>query len=120
MLERALMVIAGCLIGACAGRPAPVRAPSYPTARKVDVVDDYFGTRVADPYRWMEDLDDKEVGNWVAAQNAVTFDYLNGLPMREHFQKRITELWNYPRVTIPVKEGGRYFYQKNSGLERQA
>jgi prolyl oligopeptidase len=120
MLERALMVIAGCLIGACAGRPTPVRAPSYPTARKVDVVDDYFGTRVADPYRWMEDLDDKEVGNWVAAQNAVTFDYLNGLPMREHFQKRITELWNYPRVTIPVKEGGRYFYQKNSGLERQA
>lgn len=104
--------------GACGQSSAPM--PSYPVTRKGDVVDDYHGTKVADPYRWMEDLDSKDVGDWVAAQNRVTFDYLGTLPMRDRFKKRITDLWNYPRVGIPVREGGRYFYQKNSGLERQS
>src|SRR6476620_1028491 len=93
---------------------------SYPVAKKGDVVDDYFGTKVADPYRWMEDLDSPEVASWVTAENQVTFDYLSKLPRRERFNKRITELWNYPKVSIPVHEGGRYFYQKNSGLQRQS
>jgi prolyl oligopeptidase len=93
---------------------------TYPVAKKGDVVDDYFGTKVADPYRWMEDLDSKDVADWVAAENRVTFDYLGTLPMRERFKQRITELWDYPKVTLPVREGGRYFYQKNSGLQRQA
>jgi prolyl oligopeptidase len=95
-------------------------AMTYPTTKKGDVVDDYFGTKVADPYRWMEDLDSKDVADWVAAQNVVTFDYLAKLPTRERFRKRITELWDYPRVGIPVIEGGRYFYLKNSGLQRQS
>jgi prolyl oligopeptidase len=93
---------------------------AYPVAEKGDVVDDYFGTKVADPYRWMEDLDAKEVAQWVAAENTVTFGYLQGLAMREYFRKRITELWDYPKVTIPRREGGRIFYQKNSGLQRQS
>ena len=68
----------------------------------------------------MEDLDSNQVADWVAAQNKVTFDYLAKLPLREHFGKRITELWDYPKVSIPVREGGRYFYSKNSGLQRQS
>ena len=76
--------------------------------------------KVSDPYRWMEDLKSKAVADWVAAENQVTFAYLAKLPMREHFQRRITELWNYPKVAIPVHEGGRFFYTKNAGLQRQA
>jgi prolyl oligopeptidase len=93
---------------------------SYPSTAKGDVVDDYGGVKVPDPYRWLEDLDAKPVADWIAAQNQVTFAYLAKLPMRAQFQQRITELWNYPKVSLPVKEGGRYFYQKNSGLQRQA
>jgi prolyl oligopeptidase len=92
---------------------------SYPESRKGDVVDDYFGTKVADPYRWMEALESQEVADWVAAQNRVTAAYLETLPMREHFHRRITQLWDYPRVSIPVREGGRYFFQRNTGLQRQ-
>jgi prolyl oligopeptidase len=93
---------------------------TYPATRKAPVVDDYFGTKVADPYRWMEDLDSKEVADWVAAENAVTFKYLASLPMRDRLKERITELWNYPKVGTPVIEAGRIFYSKNSGLQRQS
>src|SRR5262245_31312532 len=82
--------------------------PSYPVTKKSDTVNDYFGTKVADPYQWMEALDSEDVAGWVAAENKVTFDYLDKLPLREWFKKRITELWDYPRVGIPVREGGRY------------
>jgi prolyl oligopeptidase len=93
---------------------------SYPVAPKDGIVEDYFGTKVPAPYQWMEDLDSKKVTDWVAAENKVTFDDLAKLPLREHFRKRITELWDYPKVSIPTLEGGRYFYSKNSGLQRQA
>ena len=92
----------------------------YPTPRKADVHDDYFGTKVADPYRWMEDLDSSEVADWVAAENKLTFAYLERTPLRQHFQQRLTELWNYPRLTIPIREAGRVFYRRNSGLQRQS
>ena len=106
------------ILSACRNDSLPRVA--YPATSKGDVVEDYFGTKVADPYRWMEDLDSKQVADWVAAENQVTFDYLGKLPMREHFQKRITELWDYPKVSVPVRAGGRYFYTKNSGLQRQS
>ena len=92
----------------------------YPKPKQVDVVDDYFGTKVADPYRWMEDLNAAEVKQWVEAQNAVTFKYLDTLPMREGLRTRITELWNYARVSAPYYKGGRWFYSRNTGLQRQA
>jgi prolyl oligopeptidase len=101
--------------GACQQAAAP--ALSYPTTKKGDVADGYFGTKVADPYRWMEELDSPDVTGWVATENLVTFDYLGRLPMRERFTKRITELWNYPKAGMPVHEGGRYFYAKNSGRQ---
>jgi prolyl oligopeptidase len=114
-----LTVVAG-LIGASACRQAPPPKVSYPATQKGDTVENYFGTKVSDPYRWMEDLDSKPVADWVAAENRVSFDYLAKLPMRDHFRRRITELWDYPKVWIPVREGGRYFYVKNSGLQRQS
>jgi prolyl oligopeptidase len=112
--------LAACALSMAACREASLPpAPPYPSAEKGAVVDDYFGTKVADPYRWMENLDSKKVADWVSAENKLTFDYLAKLPLREHFQKRITELWNYPKVSIPRLEGGRYFYANNSGLQRQ-
>jgi prolyl oligopeptidase len=93
---------------------------TYPETRKGDVVDDYFGTKVPDPYRWMEDLDSPDVAAWRDAQNALTFSYLGRLPLRDRLRERITALWDYPKTGIPVREGGRYFYAKNSGLQRQA
>ncbi len=112
--------IAALILAAVACRERPQPNMTYPATAKGDVVDDYFGTKVPDPYRWMEDLDSPAVADWVAAQNRVTVDYLEKLPMRARFKQRITELWDYPKVGVPVREGGRYFYTRNSGLQRQA
>jgi prolyl oligopeptidase len=99
----------------------PVKpALTYPATIKGDVVEDYHGTKVPDPYRWMEDLDSKQVADWVAAQNAVTDPYLDALPLRRHLTDRLTALWNYPRVGLPDIEGGQLFYSKNTGLQRQS
>src|SRR5678809_163530 len=98
----------------------PKPALTYPTTTKGTVVDDYNGTRVDDPYRWMENLDSPEVAAWVKAQNAVTEPFLASLPHRKPLNDRLTALWNYPRVGLPSLEGGRMFYAKNSGLQRQA
>jgi prolyl oligopeptidase len=92
----------------------------YPETRQGADVDEYGSVRVADPYRWLEDLDSPEVAAWVAAQNAVTEAHLATLPLRGHFQRRLTELWDYPRTSLPVVENGRLFYARNSGLQRQA
>jgi prolyl oligopeptidase len=105
---------------ACFAAQAQNHKLSYPQAQKVDVIDDYHGTKIADPYRWMEDLDAKEVTEWVGSQNKLTSGYLERLPLREHFRKRITELWNYPKTSLPFRRGGRLFYSKNSGLQRQS
>ena len=93
---------------------------NYPVARKSEQVDDYHGTKVADPYRWLEDLDSPETKAWVEAENRLTFDYLNQIPERAWIKSRLTELWNYERFGTPFKEGGRYFFSKNSGLQNQS
>src|SRR5262245_11814336 len=110
----------GAVVLLVACQPGQQPQMTYPETIHGDVVDDYFGTRIADPYRWMEDLDSPEVARWVAAQNKITFEYLERLPARARFKQRITELWDYPKVSVPVREGGRYFYTRNSGLQRQA
>ena len=92
----------------------------YPKTRQGDVVDRYGTASIADPYRWLEDLDSPEVAAWVAAQNAVTFAHLETLPHRERLKQRLTELWDYPRTTLPVVENGRLFYARNTGLQRQS
>lgn len=95
---------------------------NYPETRRVDVVDEQFGVKVADPYRWLEaDVrQDPAVRAWVDAQNAVTNAYLATLPGREAFKARMRELYNYERFSVPVVQGGRYFYQRNSGLQNQS
>jgi prolyl oligopeptidase len=92
---------------------------NYPISAKVDQVDDYFGTRVADPYRWLEDDTSSQTAEWVKAQNAVTFGFLEQIPYRQKIQERLTGIWDYPKVTAPFKEGGRYYYSKNDGLQNQ-
>ena len=99
---------------------AEVPAWHYPNAPRGDVVDNYFGTKVADPYRWLEDLDSPQTRAWVEAENKLTFGFLDQLPQRGAFRERLTTLWNFPRVGLPFKEGSRYFFAKNSGLQNQA
>ena len=113
-------MLVSLLAASCQRGDPPKPQLTYPTARKGDVVDDYGGTKVPDPYRWMEALDSKDVADWVAASNAVTDPYLAKLPLREAFNKRLTELWNYPRVSVPVVKAGQLFYARNTGLQRQS
>jgi prolyl oligopeptidase len=92
----------------------------YPPSRKADQVDDYHGVKLQDSYRWLEDPDSEETKAWVEAQNQVTFGYLAQIPARERIKQRVTQLWNYERYGIPFKEGERYFYSKNDGLQNQS
>ena len=92
----------------------------YPETAKVDHVDTYHGTDIADPYRWLEDDNSEETKAWVIEQNKVTFDYLEQIPFREDLKNRLTEIWNYPKHGIPVKRSGIYFYSYNTGLQNQS
>ncbi|OON70711.1 prolyl oligopeptidase family serine peptidase [Hymenobacter sp. CRA2] len=100
--------------------PAKTQALEYPKARKGDQVDDYFGTKVADPFRWLEDADSPETKAWVTAENKVTFDYLSRIPFRDRIRERLTQIWNYERYGVPQQEGEYLYYQKNDGLQNQA
>src|SRR5262245_45439942 len=91
----------------------------YPVTKKVEVVDSYFGTKVPDPYRWLEDETSAETKAWIDEQNKLTFSYLDRIPYREKLKARLTELSNYPRVTAPSRRGDTYFFTKNDGLQNQ-
>ena len=119
-LTRGLQAVILCAAAVWVGASAQTPPLAYPPARKGTVLDSYLGTKVADPYRWMEDLNSPGVKQWVDAENAVTFKYLDSLPLRDELKRRITELWNYPKVSAPRFEGGRWFYTRNSGLQRQS
>lgn len=120
-----------CLTGAMlmigCGNPSEAESPKgesgrsldYPKTRKADVVDDYHGAKVADPYRWLEDPDSPETRAWVEAENRLTFAYLEAIPARSAIRRRLTKLWDYEKFGVPSKEGGRYFYSRNTGLQNQ-
>ncbi len=103
---------------------APIRthaqAPSYPRTAKVDAFDYYFGTRVADPYRWLEDDTASAVRAWVQSENAVTFGYLNTIGFRGQLRARLEQLYNYPRIGAPSRTGPYYLFSKNDGLQNQS
>jgi prolyl oligopeptidase len=100
--------------------PPRQRRFAYPAARRDEsVVDNYHGTRVADPYRWLEDSDAPETRTWIEAQNALTFGYLDKVPERAAITQRMTELWNYEKYGLPSRRGKRYFFTKNDGLQNQ-
>jgi len=127
LLRGTLSWVAVCVfVFACAAtlplvaQDGAANAPlSYPKAKTVDQVDDYHGTKVADPYRWLEDTDAAETHDWVEAENKLTFSYLDQIPYRKAIRERLTKLWNYERFTAPQQQGGRYFYQHNNGLQNQ-
>ena len=92
---------------------------TYPATKKVDQVDDYFGTKVPDPYRWLENNDSPEVAAWVEAENKVTFAYLDKIPYRAQLKDRLTKLLNYPKYTAPSRRGEWFVFAKNDGLQNQ-
>jgi len=133
-----LTLSALCLLLAC--RPAATTPPAgaqpdaaadsqgatkrgafvYPPSRQDSVVDDYHGTKVPDPYRWLEEPDSAESRAWIEAQNQLTFGYLGEIKEREAIRARLTKLWNFERYGLPVREGGRVFFSKNDGLQNQS
>ena len=92
---------------------------TYPLTAKVDQVDDYHGTQVPDPYRWLEDTYSPETNAWIEAQNKLTFTFLEAVPERGKIQARLTELWDYPKASAPFQRSGRYFQFRNTGLQNQ-
>lgn len=110
----ALLVFAAC-------KPTPKPSMTYPETRKdTSVVDDYFGVKVADPYRWLEDDNSEETADWVKRQNAVTFAYLETLPNRAKIRSRLEKLYDYERYGTPFKKGGKFFFFKNDGMQNQS
>jgi prolyl oligopeptidase len=92
----------------------------YPATKKIDQVDDYNGTKVSDPYRWLENDTTAETRAWVQQENKVTFDYLNQIPFRKQWQKRIEEVYNYPKYSAPVRNTEYFYFSKNDGLQNQS
>lgn len=101
-------------------QPAAVAKLQYPATRQADTVDSYFETKVADPYRWLEDDRSEETAAWVKAQNKVTFDYLAQISYRDQIKQRLEALWNYEKVGTPSKEGDYNYFSKNDGLQNQS
>ncbi|CAG9117847.1 unnamed protein product [Plutella xylostella] len=94
---------------------------NYPEVRRDEtVVDDYFGTKISDPYRWLEDPDSKETKEFIDAENNITRPYLDSCPVKKDINDRLTELWNYPKYSCPFRRGDRYFFFKNTGLQNQS
>lgn len=117
-------IMAGIILGAGAsaglvGCSGQIKL-DYPETKKVDTVDVYFGTQVADPYRWLEDDNSAETAEWVKAQNAVTDSYLEKIPFRNKLKEKLTALTNYEKMGTPWKEEGKYYYFKNNGLQNQS
>ncbi len=125
LLKRTAIVAALVALVACV---ATVQAQSshstdrplvYPKTKTVDMVEELHGVKVADPYRWMEDLDSPDIKAWIEAENEITFGYLKEIPERDAINKRLTKLWNYEKYGMPRKHGDRYFFMKNDGLQNQ-
>jgi prolyl oligopeptidase len=102
------------------GRPPTANLQIYPLTTRVETTDDYFGTRVADPYRWLENLDSPQVHDWVTRENALSQPVLAALPARPWLKKRLGELWGHERFDVPVRRGGHYFYRHNDGTQNQS
>jgi prolyl oligopeptidase len=115
-MKNLLLIISIFIAMSCTQQPTF----NYPETRKGDVVDNYHGTEVPDPYRWLEDDMSEETAAWVKAQNELTFSYLESIPFRDALKERMTEIWNYPKMGTPFKEGDHYFYTYNTGLQNQS
>src|SRR6188472_2935188 len=124
MRMRSVLILSLCLSGTvllAATKNTKSTKMKYPETRRVDQVDEFFGVKVLDPYRWLEaDVrESPEVAEWVKKENDVARAYLDAIPQRDAIEKRLTELWNYERYSAPIQKGGKYFYLKNDGLQNQ-
>ena len=133
MIKKALSVAVFAALAGCGGnadveQKTEVKAESeqqaavaltYPKTKKGEVIDTYFDTQVADPYRWLEDDMSEETGQWVKTQNKVTFDYLSQIPYRDKLKERLTKLMDYEKVGAPFNEGKYTYFYKNDGLQNQ-
>src|ERR1700739_634864 len=117
---REMQMAIGILILAIWAAPTLAQQLDYPQTRKDNQVDDYHGTKVADPYRWLEDDNSAETAKWVEAENKVTFAYLDKIPYRAEVKKRLEQLYNYPKYSAPFRKGELLFYSKNDGLQNQS
>ncbi len=119
LVRFSLVVLVLGLLSPASAQQTGRRQLEYPKTPTVDVVDDYHGMKVADPYRWLEELDSPQTAEWVQAQNELTFKYLAEIPARERIRQRLTRLWDFEKYGVPFREGGRYFYSRNDGLQPQ-
>ncbi len=113
----ALVLLAGWSV---AFAKEPAKPFAYPAPPKSEQSDDYHGTKVADPYRPLENADSPETQKWIEAENKLTFDFLAGVPERKKINERLTKLWNYEKYGVPYREGERFFFTKNTGLQNQS
>ena len=129
MVTRSQTVAVVALVAAALAATSPsatlrAEAPpvkfTYPVAPRVEHVDDYHGTKIADPFRTLEDPHAPETRAWIEAENKVTFSFLESIPERDRIRERLTKLWNYERFGTPSVRGGRYFYTRNDGLQNQS
>lgn len=111
---------AAALTTSCKSNQMKIERLPYPETPRGEVVDNYFGTEVADPYRWLEDDNSEATAAWVEAENAVTQDYLRQIPYRDAIRERLTELWNYPKQGSLSRHGDYYYYFYNDGLQNQS
>ena len=120
-MKHFLLSACGLLAAGQAGAQAVaiLKPLPYPATRQVDTVTTYFGTKVADPYRWLENDQAPDTKAWVQAENQVTQDYLGKIPYREAIRTRLTKLWNYEKYSSPTKEGKYTYFSKNTGLQSQ-
>ena len=120
--SRMAALLAGAAVLAMTGcdNMKQIKHLPYPETARGEVVDNYFGTEVPDPYRWLEDDNSEATAAWVAAENAVTEDYLSQIPFRNAIRERLTQLWNYPKEGAPSKHGDWYYYYYNDGLQNQS
>lgn len=118
-IKTALLLGAAAIAASC-GNMKQIKHQPYPVAERGEVADNYFGTEVPDPYRWLEDDNSEATTAWVAAENAVTQDYLSQIPFRGAIRERLTQLWNYAKESAPRKHGDWYYYTYNDGLQNQA
>jgi prolyl oligopeptidase len=114
------IALSALIVGILSSSTQAAAMLKYPATPTVAQVDDYHGTAVADPYRWLENPDTNATKAWIEAENQVTFDYLKTIPQRQALQTRLTALWNYEKYGLPFKRGDRYFYYKNDGLQNQS
>jgi prolyl oligopeptidase len=116
-LRAAAALISTALVATLNLMSAPLH---YPATSKSNIVDTYHGVRVEDPYRWLEDDNAPATQDWVKRQNEVTFGYLQDIPQREGIRKRMAQIFNFERFGVPSKQGNRYFFSRNDGLQNQS